>query len=284
MKNTSTDTWDIVTTPYRGWFNLDLKGLWHYRDLIQLFVRRDLVSQYKQTVLGPLYFAITPIIGTLINTLIFGKIAKLSTDGIPQFLFYMSGNLFWGYFSICLGAGKSVFSSNVALFSQVYFPRLSVPISQNISAFIKLTIQFGIFAIFFIYFFFHGDVSQPSLGIILVPILLFQCSLLGLGAGILMSSFTTKYRDLNFIYRFITSFWMYASPVVYPLSVIPEKWRYAISFNPMVGIIETARQIIFGSSSLESVYILNGLVTTVIMLFFGLVIFNRVEKTFLDTI
>ena len=284
MKNTSTDTWDMVITPHRSWFNLDLMGLWHYRDLIQLFVRRDLVSQYKQTVLGPLYFAITPIIGTLINTLIFGKIAKLSTDGIPQFLFYMSGNLFWGYFSICLGAGKSVFSSNVALFSQVYFPRLSVPISQNISAFIKLTIQFGIFAIFFIYFFFQGDVSQPSLGIILVPILLFQCSLLGLGAGILMSSFTTKYRDLNFIYRFITSFWMYASPVVYPLSVIPEKWRYAISFNPMVGIIETARQIIFGSSSLESVYILNGLVSTVIMLFFGLVIFNRVEKTFLDTI
>ena len=274
----------MVITPHRGWFNLDLMGLWHYRDLIQIFVWRDLVSQYKQTVLGPLYFAITPIIGTLINTLIFGKIAKLSTDGIPQFLFYMSGNLFWGYFSICLGAGKSVFSSNVALFSQVYFPRLSVPISQNISAFIKLTIQFGIFAIFFIYFFFHGDVSQPSLGIILVPILLFQCSLLGLGAGILMSSFTTKYRDLNFIYRFITSFWMYASPVVYPLSVIPEKWRYAISFNPMVGIIETARQIIFGSSSLESVYILNGLVSTVIMLFFGLVIFNRVEKTFLDTI
>ena len=284
MKNTSTDTWDMVITPHRGWFNLDLMGLWHYRDLIRLFVRRDLVSQYKQTVLGPLYFAITPIIGTLINYFIFGKIAKLSTDGIPQFLFYMSGNLFWGYFSICLGAGKSVFSSNVALFSQVYFPRLSVPISQNISAFIKLTIQFGIFAIFFIYFFFQGDVSQPSLGIILVPILLFQCSLLGLGTGILMSSFTTKYRDLNFIYRFITSFWMYASPVVYPLSVIPEKWRYAISFNPMVGIIETARQIIFGSSSLESVYILNGLVSTVIMLFFGLVIFNRVEKTFLDTI
>ena len=284
MKNTSTDIWDMVITPYRGWFNLDLKGLWHYRDLIQLFVRRDLVSQYKQTILGPLYFAITPIVGTLINTLIFGKIAKLSTDGIPQFLFYMSGNLFWGYFSTCLGAGKSVFSSNVALFSQVYFPRLSVPISQNISAFIKLTIQFGIFAIFFLYFFFQGDVSQPSLGIILVPILLFQCSLLGLGAGIFMSSFTTKYRDLNFIYTFITSFWMYASPVVYPLSIIPEKWRFAFSFNPMVGIIETARQIIFGKSALEPIYIINGLLSTFLMLFLGLLIFNRVEKHFLDTV
>ena len=284
MKNTSTDTWDMVITPYRGWFNLDLKGLWHYRDLIQIFVRRDLVSQYKQTVLGPLYFVITPIVGTLINTLIFGKIAKLSTDGIPQFLFYMSGNLFWGYFSICLGAGKSVFSSNVALFSQVYFPRLSVPVSQNISAFIKLTIQFIIFAIFFIYFFFQGYDLQPSFGILLIPILLFQCSLLGLGTGILMSSFTTKYRDLNFIYRFIISFWMYASPVVYPLSIIPEKWRYAFSFNPMVGIIETARQIIFGKSTLEPIYIFNGLLSTFLMLFIGLLIFNRVEKHFLDTV
>ena len=284
MKNTSTDTWDMVITPYRGWFNLDLKGLWHYRDLIQLFVRRDLVSQYKQTILGPLYFAITPIVGTLINTLIFGKIAKLSTDGIPQFLFYMSGNLFWGYFSTCLGAGKSVFSSNVALFSQVYFPRLSVPVSQNISAFIKLTIQFAIFAIFFIYFFFQGSDLLPSSGILLIPLLLFQCSLLGLGTGILMSSFTTKYRDLNFIYRFITSFWMYVSPVVYPLSIIPEKWRYALSFNPMVGIIETARQVIFGKSALEPIYIFNGLLTTFIMIFIGLLIFNRVEKHFLDTV
>ena len=259
-------------------------GLWHYRDLIRLFVRRDLVSQYKQTILGPLYFAITPIVGTLINTLIFGKIAKLSTDGIPQFLFYMSGNLFWGYFSTCLVAGKSVFSSNIALFSQVYFPRLSVPVSQHISAFIKLTIQFAMFTIFFIYFFFQGYDLQPSFGIPLIPILLFQCSLLGLGTGILMSSFTIKYRDLNFIYRFIISFWMYASPVVYPLSIIPEKWRYALSFNPMVGIIETARQVIFGKSTLEPIYIFNGLLTTCIMLCIGLLIFNQVERHFLDTV
>ena len=284
MQNNSNNKWDLVITPDRGWFNLDLMGLWNYRDLIRLFVRRDLISQYKQTILGPLYFAITPIVGTVINTLIFGKIAKLSTDGIPQFLFYMSGNLFWGYFSTCLGAGKSVFSSNNALFSQVYFPRLSVPVSQNISAFIKLTIQFAMFAIFFIYLFFQGYDLQPSFGIPLIPILLFQCSLLGLGTGILMSSFTTKYRDLNFIYRFIISFWMYASPVVYPLSIIPEKWRYALSFNPMVGIIETARQVIFGKSTLEPIYIFNGLLTTFIMLFIGLLIFNQVEKHFLDTV
>ena len=282
--STRLSDWDLVITPHRDWFNLDLKGLWRYRDLIRLFIRRDIVSQYKQTILGPLYFALTPIIGTLINMLIFGKIAKLSTDGIPQFLFYMSGNLFWGYFATCLGAGKSVFQANVSLFSQVYFPRLSVPISQNISALFRLSIQFGMFIIFYLFFLSKGSEMNPSWEILLIPLLLLQCSLLGLGTGILMSSFTTRYRDLNFIYNFITSFWMYISPVVYPLSVIPVKWHYAASFNPMVGIIETARQVIFGTSSLEPIYIINGLITTMIMLFLGLMIFNRVEKTFLDTV
>ena len=277
-------SWDLIITPNRGWFNLDLKGIWQYRDLIRLFIRRDIVSQYKQTVLGPLYFALTPIIGTLINMLIFGQIAKLSTDGIPQFLFYMSGNLFWGYFSACLGAGNSVFQSNVSLFSQVYFPRLTVPISQNISNLFKILIQFMIFIIFYIYFILKGSQMYPTLGVALIPLLLLQCSLLGFGTGILMSSFTTKYRDLNFIYRFITSFWMYVSPVVYPLSVIPEKWRYLASFNPMVGIIESARQVIFGESSLEFIFIVNGLLTTTALLFIGLIIFNRVEKNFVDTI
>lgn len=284
MKVSHANNWDIVITPHRGWFNLDLKGIWLYRDLIRLFIRRDIVSQYKQTILGPVYFALTPIIGTMINMLIFGKIAKLSTDGIPQFLFYMSGNLFWGYFATCLGAGNSVFQANVGLFSQVYFPRLAVPISKNISALFKLSIQFSMFLCFYIYFLYHGSEMNISWSIILVPILLIQCSLLGIGTGILMSSFTTKYRDLNFIYSFITSFWMYASPVVYPLSVIPEKWRYAASFNPMVGIIEAARQIIFGQSSLEPIYIINGLFSTIILLSLGLMIFNRVEKNFLDSV
>ncbi len=216
--------------------------------------------------------------------LIFGRIAKLSTDGIPQFLFYMSGNLFWGYFATCLSAGKSVFESNVNLFSQVYFPRLSVPISQNISALYKISIQFIMFIFFYIYFIAAGYEMDPSWGVVIVPLLLLQCSLLGLGTGILMSSFTTKYRDLNFIYRFITSFWMYVSPVVYPLSVIPEKWRYLASFNPMIGIIESARQIIFGESSLEFIFIINGLFTTLTLLLIGLIIFNRVEKNFVDTI
>ena len=284
MNNNSTNNWDLIISPNRGWFNLDLKNIWRYRDLIKLFVRRDIVSEYKQTILGPIYFALTPLVGTFINMFIFGKIANLPTDGIPQFLFYMSGNLFWGYFSTCLNAGNSIFQSNSVLFSQVYFPRLTVPISKNISALFKLTFQFVLFFLIFIYFIFSGSEMQPTWNILLVPLLLLQCSLLGLGAGILMSSFTIKYRDLNFIYKFIISFWMYISPVVYPLSVIPDRWRYLISFNPMVGIVETARLFIFGHGSLEIVYIINGIFTTILLLFLGLIIFNRVEKIFIDTI
>ena len=284
MKDSSEKTWDLIITPKRSWFNLDLIGIWKYRDLISLFVKRDISSQYKQTILGPLYFALTPIVGTLINMLIFGKIAKLPTDGIPQFLFYMSGNLFWGYFAVCISAGNSVFQSNSELFSQVYFPRLTVPISKNISALFKLSIQFVLFIIFYIYFSLGNDQISPSWTIIFIPFLLLQCSLLGLGTGILMSSFTIKYRDLKFIYTFIISLWMYISPVVYPLSVIPEEWKYLASFNPMVAVIESARFFIFNSGSVELIYILNGFIVTFIMLLLGLIIFNRVEKIFIDTV
>ena len=204
-----TQHWDLIITPERGWFNLNLKSIWKYRDLIILFVRRDVVSFYKQTILGPFYFVITPIISTVINMLIFGKIANLSTDGTPQFLFYMSGNLIWGYLSSCLNGGKSIFQNNSGLFSQVYFPRLCVPISQNISALIRLLIQCALFFILFVIFLFKGYNLQPSIGIILFPLILLQCSLLGLGMGIFMASLTTRYKDLNFIYNTFIRFLMY---------------------------------------------------------------------------
>jgi lipopolysaccharide transport system permease protein len=282
--STSSADWDLVITADRNWFSIDLKALWRYRDLILLFVRRDLVSQYKQTILGPLYFAITPILGTLINTLIFGKIAKLSTDGVPHFLFYMSGGLFWGYFNNCLGAAKNTFTSNSGIFSQVYFPRLSVPISQAISALFRLMIQFVVFFSFYVYFVLDGFQMRPSIWVLLFPLLLLQCAFLGIGVGTLMSSFTTKYRDLNFVFGFITTAWMYATPVVYPLSVIPEKYRLLISINPMVGVIETARQILFGVSSLHVEYIIFGVIVNFILLLTGILVFNKIEKNFLDTI
>jgi lipopolysaccharide transport system permease protein len=261
-----------------------LKALWFYRDLIRLFVRRDLVSQYKQTILGPLYFVITPIVGTLINTFIFGKIAKLPTDGVPHFLFYMSGSLFWGYFNNCLNAAKETFASNVGMFSQVYFPRLSVPISQAISAMFRLMIQFVVFFLFYVYFVVDGFQSRPSIWVILLPILLFQCALLGIGVGIFLSSFTTKYRDLNFIYGFFTTAWMYASPVVYPISVIPEKYHLLMSLNPMVGVIESVRQILFGISSVQVEYIVFGVIVNMLALTAGVLVFNKVERNFLDTV
>ena len=216
--------------------------------------------------------------------LIFGKIAQLSTDGIPQFLFYMSGNLFWGYFATCLGAGKSIFQANAGLFSRVYFPRLCVPISQSISGLFKLFIQFTIFILFYIYFSSQYLEINFSWSIIFIPFLLLQCIMLGLGTGILISSFTTKYKDLNFVYNFISKFWYYISPVVYPLSVIPESSRYALSFNPMVGVIELFRQIVFGISSIEMIYIINGIIMTLMISIIGLILFNRVEKTFIDTV
>ena len=276
--------WDLIITPNRGWFDLELDKLWKYRDLITLFIRRDLVAIHKQTILGPLYFLITPIIATLISSLIFGKIAKLSTDGIPQFLFYMSGNLFWTYFSTCVDAGKSTLSANSSLYSQVYFPRLSIPISQSISALIKLIIQFVMFFVFYIYFYMKGSIISPSIYIVTIPLLLLQCFLLGLGAGLFISSFTVKYRDLNFLYTFIISLWMYISPVVYPLSKIPKEWHYLISFNPMVGIIECSRKFLFNQGIIEPLFILNGFLTTIVILAVGLLFFNKVERNFLDSI
>jgi len=247
-------------------------------------VRRDLVSQYKQTILGPLYFALTPIITTLINTVVFGKIAKLPTDGVPQFLFYMSGGLFWGYFSNCLGAAKGTFTSNANIFSQVYFPRLSVPIAKALSALFRLVIQFAVFFFFYIYFVMDGFQLKPSIWVLLFPLLLLQCALLGIGVGVLMSSFTTKYRDLNFVFGFIMTAWMYSSPVVYPISVIPEKYHLLMSINPMVGVIESVRQILFGVSSLRVEYILIGVIVNLVALTIGILIFNKVERNFLDTV
>tara|TARA_X000001036_G_C20513433_1_gene739112 strand:- start:101 stop:949 length:849 start_codon:yes stop_codon:yes gene_type:complete len=276
--------WDLIITPSRGWFDLELNKLWKYRDLIILFIRRDLVAVHKQTILGPLYFLITPIIATLISSLIFGKIAKLSTDGIPQFLFYMSGNLFWTYFSTCVDAGKSTLSANSALYSQVYFPRLSIPISQSISALIKLIIQFIMFFIFYIYFYMNGSLISPSIYIVMIPLLLLQCFLIGLGSGLFISSFTVKYRDLNFLYTFIISLWMYISPVVYPLSKIPKEWHYLISFNPMVSIIECSRKILFNQGIVEPLFFVNGFLTTIVILVTGLLFFNKVERNFLDSI
>ena len=277
--------WDLIISSKKDLFNLDLKNIWRYRDLIIFFIKRDLATEYKQTILGVFYHALNPIISTFIKVIIFGKIANLSTDGIPQFLFYLSGGVFWSYFARCLAIGKGVFLSNRDLYSQVYIPKLAVPVANNISEFIKLLMQILLFIAFFIYYYLNGIDLQPSIVLIFfIPLLFLQCSLLGLGFGLLLSSFTTRYRDLNFLGGYINSFWMYSSPVVYPLSVIPEKWHYILSFNPMVGIIEFSRHLIFGISSFQIEQLVNGFITTIIFMIIGLLSYNRVEKTFLDTV
>ena len=277
--------WDLIISSKKDWFNLDLKNIWRYRDLIIFFIKRDILTEYKQTVLGVFYHALNPIISTIIKVIIFGKIANLSTDGIPHFLFYLSGGIFWSYFAKCLAIGKSVFLTNRDLYSQVYIPKLAVPIANNISEFLKLIVQILLFIAFFIYFYANGIDFDPSISLVfLIPLLFFQCSLLGLGFGLFLSSFTTRYRDLNFLGGYVNSLWMYSSPVVYPLSVIPEKWHYILSFNPMVGIIEFSRHLIFGTSSFQIEQLVNGLITTIIFMFIGLLSYNSVEKTFLDTV
>ena len=277
--------WDLVISSKKNWFSLDLKNIWRYRDLIIFFIKRDIFTEYKQTILGVSYHALNPIISTAIKVIIFGKIANLSTDGIPHFLFYLSGGIFWSYFARCLAIGKSVFLTNRDLYSQVYIPKLAVPIANNISEFLKLIVQIVLFIAFFIYFYANGIDLDPSISIVfLIPFLFFQCSLLGLGFGLFLSSFTTRYRDLNFLGGYINSLWMYSSPVVYPLSVIPEKWHYILSFNPMVGVIELSRHLIFGTSSFQIEQLVNGLITTIIFMLIGLLSYNSVEKTFLDTV
>tara|TARA_B100000575_G_scaffold265322_1_gene241789 strand:- start:1009 stop:1860 length:852 start_codon:yes stop_codon:yes gene_type:complete len=277
--------WDLIISSKKDWFNLDLKNIWRYRDLIIFFIKRDLLTEYKQTILGVFYHALNPIISTIIKVIIFGKIANLSTDGIPQFLFYLSGGILWSYFAKCLAIGKSVFLTNRDLYSQVYIPKLAVPIANNISEFLKLIVQILLFIVFFIYFYAIGINLDPSISLVfLIPLLFLQCSLLGLGFGLFLSSFTTRYRDLNFLGGYINSLWMYSSPVVYPLSVIPEKWHYVLSFNPMVGIIELSRHLIFGTSSFQIEQLINGVITTIIFMLIGLLSYNSVEKTFLDTV
>ena len=277
--------WDIIISSKRNWFNLDLKNIWMYRDLISFFIKRDLTTEYKQTILGMLYHILNPIISTTIKVIIFGKIANISTDEIPHFLFFLSGGIFWTYFAKCLAIGKGVFLTNRDLYSQVYIPKLAVPIASNISEFIKLGMQIILFIILFIYFQFKGVDLKPSYSLlVLLPLFFIQCSLLGLGFGLFVSSFTTRYRDLNFLGGYINSFWMYCSPVVYPLSVIPEKWHYILSFNPLVSIIELSRYIVFGFSSFQLEYLINGFITTIFLIIIGILSYNSVEKTFIDNV
>lgn len=276
--------WDLDICPQRGWFDLHLDELWRYRDLVKLFVWRDFVAGYKQTILGPLWYVIQPVLFTLVFTIIFGKIVQLSTDGLPAFLFYLSGNTVWGYFSACFLATSNTFVNNAGIFGKVYFPRLSVPISVVISNLISFSIRFGVFLAFWLFFFFSGSDLHPNLWVLALPLLLLLMAGLGLGFGIILSSLTTKYRDLQQLVYFGVQLLMYATPVIYPFSTVKGFWRWIIIANPMTPIVEVFRRAFFGVSSLDPIWLFYSAGFMLIVLSIGLLLFNHIEASFMDTV
>jgi len=277
--------WSLVIEPQRGLLDLRLGELWRYKDLVMLFVRRDFVSVYKQTILGPLWYLIQPLLTTITFTVIFGAIASLPTDGLPQFLFYMSGTVVWSYFAACLTKTSETFVQNANLFGKVYFPRLAVPVSILISNLITFLIQFAMFVLFALYFVLRGTSIHPNwLWVALSPILIIMMAGLGLGFGIIISSLTTKYRDLRFLVQFGVQLLMYATPVIYPVSSIPEGFQWVILANPMTPIIEGFRYAFLGAGVTNLNYLLYSFGFMVVVVIIGSVIFNRVEQTFMDTV
>lgn len=273
-----------VISSKRKLFNLNLKELWKYRDLILLFVKRDLKNSYKQTILGPLWIVINPFLSTFVFTVIFGIIANISTDGMPQFLFYMSGNIMWSFFSNCLNRSSSTFLGNARMFGKVYFPRLVMPIAGILYNSVTFIVQFTMYFILVLIYMFAGANVQPNLLALLMPILLLQTALFGTAIGLIITSITTKYRDLNILVSFGVSLWMYLTPVVYPISQVPENLRLLLYLNPVAPIIETFRYAFLGSGTFEPVYLIISMAVTVVILIFGIIIFNQVEKNFIDTV
>ena len=266
------------------WFSVNLKEIWKYRDLIILFVKRDLTTNYKQTVLGPLWIIINPLLSTTVFTVIFGVIAGIPTDGTPQFLFYMSGNILWNLFSSCLNRASGTFLGNARLFGKVYFPRLVMPISAILYNLINFLLQTAVYVILVIVYSLIGANVHPNLLIILAPFLVLQTALLGTGMGLIISSITTKYRDLNVLVSFGVSLLMYITPVVYPISRVPENFRWLMLLNPVAPIVETYRCAFLGSGSFEWQFLLISLAVTLALLFWGVIVFNKVEKNFIDTV
>jgi len=275
----------MVITPHQKLWSVDFMEIWRYRDLIELFVKRNIVVQYKQTILGPLWYIIQPVLTVIMNMVVFGGIAKMSTDGVPQAIFYMAGNVCWFYFSDCLNQTSSTFTTNQAMFGKVYFPRLVVPIATILSNLLRFGIQIGLFVAFYLYFFFCGSDICPNWTILLVPVFVLMLAGLGLGFGILVSSLTTKYRDLTILFTFIVQLWMYATPIVYPISMVPEgTLRTIIMANPMTSIIEAFKYATLGQGYFSWFALGYSFAFMTILLVFGVVVFNKVQRSFMDTV
>jgi lipopolysaccharide transport system permease protein len=277
--------WDLTIEPQNSLFKLNLKDVWRYRDLLGLLVKRDFTSFYKQTILGPLWFFIQPLFTTITFVFIFGNLAGLSTDGLPQPLFYMTGVVAWNYFAECVTKTSTVFKDNANIFGKVYFPRLTMPLSIVVSNLVKLAVQFVMLIILFVYYIFTQNYT-PNLSVytLLIPFYLIIMAALGLGLGMIISAMTTKYRDLSFLVTFGIQLFMYATPVIYPLSSAPEKYRSLIELNPMTNIVEGMRFSLLGTGALSFYSLSYTIIFTCAILVLGTLIFNKVEKSFVDTV
>ena len=276
--------WDLVIEPQHSLLDLNLKDVWRYRDLLWLLVKRDFVSFYKQTILGPLWFFIQPLFTTLIFTFVFGNLAGLSTDGLPQPLFYMAGITAWNYFADCLTKTSTVFKDNANIFGKVYFPRLIMPLSIVVSNLVRFGVQMLLFFLMLAYYAYTGGSFTPNAYVLLFPVLVLLMALLGLGLGLVITALTTKYRDLAFLITFGVQLMMYGTTVIYPLSAAPAKYRALFELNPMTGIIEAFRYGFLGQGEFTVSSFGYSVAFTLLALVLGVVIFNKTEKTFVDTV
>jgi lipopolysaccharide transport system permease protein len=276
--------WTTVITPHGSVFHVPWRELWEYRDLIYRFVHRDFVSRYKQTVLGSLWYVLQPLFTSLMFTLVFNKIAKISTGEIPPILFFLAGTVCWSYFQSCVTQTASTFTANAGIFDKVYFPRLAVPVSQLISNLIGFAMQMALFIALYIYYLTQGAGIEMGWRIVVLPVLLLQMAALGLGVGCLVSGLTTRFRDLQIMLGFFMQLWMYASCVAYPLSSVPENLRWIFSLNPMVFIIEAFRFAFMGQGTVYLWQICASMVVSLVVVFLGLALFNKMERTCVDMV
>lgn len=281
------EKWDIIITNRRKLFDIDFKEMWRYRDLVFMYVKRDFVTFYKQTILGPIWYFIQPVFTTIMFMFVFGGIAGISTDGVPQAVFYMAGLLCWNYFADCFNRTSNTFSSNKGVFGKVYFPRLVVPLAGVISNLVKFGIQFFLFLCVYLYFVFQGTHFNINATILLLPVYIIMLAAFGLGTGMLVSSLTIKYRDLNFLISFGIGLLMYATPVIYPLSVLKEshpEYLWLLLANPLTSILEAFKYAFTGVGMFSWTYLLYSFVVITVVFIWGLLVFNRVQRNFMDVI
>lgn len=281
----SNKDWDLVIEPHKGLLDIDLKGIWRYRDLYRMYVKRDIITVYKQTILGPLWFFFQPVFTTVMYMFVFATLAGISTGGIPEALFYMSGTLLWNYFNACFTTGQTTFTGNSGVFSKVYFPRLVAPLAGVSSGFIKTVIQAIPLLIVYIYYRLNGEPIHLTWEFSLFPVLFILLALMGLGCGLIISSLTVKYRDLNNLVSFGLQLWMYATPVIYPVTISGDRALTTfLKCNPLQGIFTDFRYMLTGIGEMDWWGLLYSLVFTIVILFLGIVVFSRQERTFMDTI